>query len=261
MLERCEGGTTADVLAIVRGDRPVAVIKHHHTAGGYSAETAALQAIDGLDGLAPRLLARDDATRCVVMTWIEGRTPAIVSPAVATAAGRIRRALDGVACIDDDLALADAWPRRAEGWIGRSRALLPEAAWAFASRVLVDAPWPTRARRWCHRDFAPHNWLVDARGRVAAIDFGHARADEPMVDLVHATAPPHDDDALVDAFIEGWCGALDGPSWQLACRVAVAHGLVSATWGSSHGVERFTTLGMAILERARDRRSRWYVET
>lgn len=259
-LVACAGGTTAEVHAIVRGDAtPCAVLKRHRTAGGHRAELAALRALDGLGGFVPRVLESDDATRRLVLSWVDGVAPSIVTPAIAAGAGRIRRALDDVPCPSDDLPLAEAWPRRARAWLDRAGASISGDVRALATRILVDTPWPNAVRRWCHRDFAAHNWLVDANGRVAAIDFGHARADDPLVDFVHATAPPHDDDDVVDAFVDGWCGALDRTQWDAARRIAVAHGLASLTWGRAHDIARFVALGTAILARAVDRQSRWRV--
>lgn len=184
-----DGGTTARVWCVDTANGRVAV-KQHERGRAFAQETDALAALPADDDAPwPRLLARDPAQRALVTTWLTG-TRAVAHdvttrPAIFAAAGALRRRLDAVACpVDDAVPLEVALARRMDA---RLDALAPAVASAvrttFRPTALAGA-----TRAFCHRDFAPHNWLVDGP-TLRVVDFGHARADHPLVDLARALSP------------------------------------------------------------------------
>lgn len=255
------GGTVGTVLAAIddRGT-PVAAIKHVPSKGAWIREIDALRRCDGLAGACPRVLGGYADLRAIAMTWLPGAVVTTLRDAplqLWREAGALRRSLDAVLPPIDPLPLERAVQQRFTAWLARARTVLPSATCdAIAARADASA-FAGRSRRLCHRDFGPHNWLVD--GPLRFVDLGHARADDPLVDLVHATVPPWDTTAHVDAFATGWGIALDDTTWRCIRELALLHGLATTTWGHMHRAARFVALGDAIITRSIDPLSRWYV--
>lgn len=268
VLHPIAGGTTALVFCARRRDGGPDdarfAVKQVAVRRAWVQEVDALRALDGLGGAAPRLLAADAGTLGISMTWIDGddvdpRAPA--EPDVWRGAGGVRAQLDRVPARFDDVPLDRAIALRFSGWLARARTVLPAALCADVLARHDPAGFGERPRRWCHRDFGPHNWRVDrgAALRLRCVDFGHARPDEPLVDFVHATVPPFDTPAIIDAFRDGWGVALDHDTWILVAQLALLHGLATATWGRLHDAPRFSELGESILRRGFVRGSPWFV--
>lgn len=259
LLEPLAGGTMADVFAVHRTDEPpCAALKVVRSKGTWTRECAALRLADGLGDGCPRLLAASADLCAIAMTWIPGVEPTH-RVAAWRGAGEIRRSLDAVAVDDDPMPLDRALAKRFAGWMHRARTVLPSPTCAAIEARFDATIFAGRARRLCHRDFGPHNWRID-RDRVRCVDLGHARVDDPLVDLVHATVPPHDTPAHVDAFASGWRVTLDDATWQCIRQLALLHGLATTTWGHLHRAPRFVALGDAILARSISTRSPWFVE-
>lgn len=183
-----ERGTTAHVWCVDTAHGRLAV-KRHGRGRAFSQEVAALGALPVADDDAwPRLVACDPDALVIVTTWLAGRPVDATAPSrVFAAAGALARRLAAVPCpVDDPLPLADALARRMTAMLADA-ALAPELAERVRAAWRPDA-FVNSTRAFCHRDFAPHNWIVDD-ATLRVVDFGHARADHPLVDLARALSP------------------------------------------------------------------------
>ncbi|MBK6917809.1 MAG: hypothetical protein IPH07_10450 [Deltaproteobacteria bacterium] len=263
---RCGGGTTAAVFVLHDPrdhSRAIAVLKCVRADRGFARECEALRAADGLVEAdhcgAPRLLAAAPALRALLMTHVAGAdaVDAIArhpSDAIAiwAGAGALRRRLDAVPCGDDDpVAIGDALSRRFRVWLGRARAHLPAPLCDAIAARIDTSPFEGHRRVACHRDFDPRNWRVQGHGadlQVACVDFGHARGDHPLTDLVRACVPLQPDAPRVLAFLRGWGRELDARAWACARQLALLQGLCTATWGRAHQAPEFIAAGDAALQ-------------
>lgn len=248
-LEPLRGGTMADVFAVRRAaDAPCAALKIVRSKGAWTRESAALRLANGLGDRCPRLLAASADLCAIAMTWIPGGDPT-ERIAAWRGAGELRRLLDAVPVDADPLPLDRALARRFAGWLHRARTVLPATTCAAIAARFDASIFADRPRHLCHRDFGPHNWRID-HDTLRCVDLGHARVDDPLVDLVHATVPPFDTPAHVDAFTSGWGITLDDATWRRIRQLALLHGLATTTWGHMHRAPRFVALGDAVLRRS-----------
>jgi Ser/Thr protein kinase RdoA (MazF antagonist) len=242
------GGTTADVWRITFEHRAPLILKLCGPGRAFTQELTALTWIATLGDAVPHLVASSPELRAILMTELQREDAIATPPTPATwrAAGRIRAAFDRLDVDDDPAPLAIAIAQRRDHWLARARAHLDPATIARARIAIDPAAFEARTRSFCHRDFGPHNWRRDpARPQwLGCVDFGQARADDPLVDLVRACAPPHDAPELRDAFIEGWGRAPD-PAAEPA--LAWLHAIATATWGREHDDPAFIALGDLAL--------------
>jgi serine/threonine protein kinase len=229
------------------------VVKQHGRGRAFAQERAALAAVADENGPWPRAIASDDDRLAVVMTWLPGRSgdaPTIDGSgraAMLTAAGALRRRLDDVTIADDDpVPLADALALR------MATALEHAATWCAADTLSqVRAAWRAdvfegATRRFCHRDFAPHNWLVADDGACSLVDFGHARADHPLVDLARALSPVWGLPSLRDELFAGYGRTIARDELdQLELLDAVA----TAAWARRRADDGLAARGDAALAR------------
>lgn len=173
-------------------------------------------------------------------------------------AGRFRRRLDEVASDGDDdpLPLPEALTRRLHAWLGRARSSLAPALRQRVAAAFDPRPFEGVTRRWCHRDLAPHNWIVQPSEhgpRLSVIDFGQARPDAWLVDVLKLWDDAWArDPALAGAFFAGYGRTLDATEHAQLRQLALLHGLATATWGDHHAHARFSAHGRAVLARALD---------
>ncbi|HWB81640.1 MAG TPA: aminoglycoside phosphotransferase family protein [Nannocystaceae bacterium] len=247
--------TTAYVWRIELDHREPIILKQHARGRGFTQERTALQQVAPLADRVPQLLAADEALRAIAITTLPGED-AITSPptpALFHAAGTLRAAFDRLAITEDDpIPLADAIAARRDRWLARATRWLDATTITRAHTAIDPTAFTHRTRRFCHRDFGPHNWRRDPTrpAWLGCLDFGHTRPDDPLVDLVRATAPPHDDPTLVAAFLAGWGIASDAAA-ETALRWL--HAIATATWGREHNDPVFTALGDAALAGCNDR--------
>lgn len=247
--------TTASVWRIELESREPIILKQHAHARGFTQELTALRRVAALADRVPTLLAHDERLRAIAMTELPGHDAITQSPtpAIWHAAGSLRAAFDRLAIDDDDpIPLADAIAARRDRGLARAAQWLDADTLARARAAITPDAFMHRTRRFAHRDFGPHNWRRDPTRPdwLGVIDFGHARDDDPAIDLVRATAPPHDDPALRAAFLAGW-GCTSDTSVEQS--LSWLHAIATATWGREHGDPVFTALGDAALARCRDR--------
>jgi hypothetical protein len=172
-------------------------------------------------------------------------------------AGHLRRRLDAVPLDereDDPLPLPDALARRLAAWLERARPSLPPALLQRIAAEFDPRPFEGARRRWCHRDLAPHNWIVQPTlhgPRLHVIDFGQARPDVWLVDALKLWDDAWArDPALADAFWRGYGREPDAIERARLRQLALLHGLATAAWGDRHAHARFSSHGRAVLARA-----------
>ncbi len=192
-------------------------------------------------GSVPTVLAQLD-DRTLILSWHAGS--ASIEAHAVEAAGAWLRALHQRPHIDDDsLSVPDALARRLEGWSARAR----DPNLLRIAREIDVRAFEGLARVWCHRDFTPNNWLWNEDGGLTIVDFGQARPDLALWDLVKLEATTFaDDPALRRAFRTGYGTPTPREARQLEQLVAL-HGLQTAVWGDEHHDEEFSALGRRIL--------------
>jgi hypothetical protein len=204
------------------------VVRAHGPGRGYQQERAAAAFVGG-----PRVVACDDASRWLLIDRVPGRD---AGPDDWRAGGAALRRLHTTPWIDDDpVPVADAWARR----VAAARAAVPEAG--------VGADGLTGARVPCHRDAGPYNWRVDDDGAVRLVDWEHARADHPAVDLAAVVGLAHPDDPHVRAFLDGYGASPDEEAWLPAAVSLRALGAIA--WARRRRDAAWEADGWAMLRR------------
>lgn len=205
----------------------------------------------------PALLDRDDAHRLLFLSHVEGEAVRADRPDLHRQAGELVAALRGLPCEDrDPLPLPVALSRRMERAVARATPWLP-AATLRRAEAAVDGfrAFEGVARRWCHRDLTPENWLVH-EGRLGLVDFEHTRPDAPTVDLVRlAEAHWSRDPRTRDAFLRGH-GPLDDAETERLDALSWLHGVATVAWAEAHGDAAFAARGRRLLERLEARAPR-----
>lgn len=247
-------GTRATVRALVSPDGSIRA--YAKSPGSARALRAELQA---RDTVAPRLgvrypdvLAVDDGPPpWVVVAPLRGRVPRPGGPGFAlasSAAGEAVRRLH--ACAHTDLdpvpldAAMDARFDAAARRLGNREPALVE----LARRCWRAQAFTGRARTLCHRDYAPRNWLWDPHEGLGVIDFEHAAADHPWVDLV-----------VLDEAVSGAAEAMvpfvaaygEDPRATPEYRALMAlRGLQTVAWGLDAGDPEYVDAGRTLVRRA-----------
>lgn len=237
-------------------------VKAHRSPRKFAQEHTAyadvVPALAGAGFRAPVLQQADPTHRLLVLSHLPG------SPATELTdrrdlhrqAGALLAALHALPCDDGDpLPLASALTLRAQRWLTKAAPHLPAPRLHQAREILTDtSSFAGEARRWCHRDLAPRNWLVH-EGVLGLLDFEHARLDHPLIDLVKlADEEWAADPALQEAFFEGY-GPLDAAARERLGWLLWSHGVATAAWGAEHGDEPTRRRGCALLDQLAARRS------
>lgn len=254
-------GRIDDALAIARGTtarlwrvdtpRGPAIVKQHGHGRAFAQECAALAAVGRVDadGPWPRVIASDDDRRAIVMTWVPGRPGDAPSAAMFRAAGALRRRLDDVPITDDEIALADAMERRMSTTLGEAAKWCDDATIARVRAAWRPTVFVGAKRRFCHRDFAPHNWLVADDGTCVLVDFGHARADHPFVDLARALSPIWGAPALRDELFAGYGRSPTPAELAELAQLELLDALATAAWARRRGDEGLAARADAAVAR------------
>lgn len=246
----------------VEGERgeAIAYLKQHRVRDKWARERAILALLHApAPAPVPELLASDDEGLALLLRACPGAlaTACALGPrdleALHEQAGHLRRRLDAVPVDDDPLPLCDALARRLPAWLERAAPSLPAPLLRQVEAAFDPRPFEGAARRWCHRDLGPHNWIVHhaAHGpRLHVIDFGQARPDAWLVDVLKlwddawARAP-----ALGHAFWRGYGRRPTAVEVQQLRQLALLHGLATAAWGDRHRHAGFSRHGRAVLAR------------
>ncbi len=242
--------------------RVLAYLKLHRVGDQWRRERAILEqlAVPPKVGV-PTVLAGDEARRVLLLSALPG-TPADRSPgdlawqrSLHRQAGCLRRRLDAVPVDEDDpTPLTDAIVARYRAWRDRARSHLEPELLNRVERSIDPDAFAGAVRRWCHRDLAPNNWIVHERPdgpRLGVIDFGHARPDVWLVDVLKLWDDAWvEHPALEEAFWDGYGHRPTPPERRQLQQLAILHGLATATWGDRHGDGPRSRHGRAVLTRA-----------
>ncbi len=229
----------------VNGRAPVGVLKLYRPPRGADRERRAYQewAPSLAPWTAPFYDGPEDDPGAFVLGYVPGETATFAAPpAIFEAAGRFAAKLHHLPHRDKDvLPLSLALHRRLDAARRRDGAI-DAAIYESVARLIEAGDFGGRVP--CHRDFAPWNWRV-FEGRLGVLDFGQARADTWLMDLVKLVVrwTP----AQEEAFFSGYGrGLSEGEARALAALVGL-HGLGSIQWGLRHALRRPTIEGERAL--------------
>ncbi len=244
-------------------EHALAYLKLHRIADKWRRERAILERLaEPPAAPVPELLAAHDEGRALLLRACPGRLASSGSPspdeqrALHEQAGRLRRRLDAVPidAREDPLPVPAALARRLAGWIERARPWHTAARLRRLEAAFEPGVFEGSARRWSHRDLAPHNWIVEPTRegpRLSVIDFGQARPDVWLVDALKLwDGPWAAEPTLADAFWAGYGRHPSALEQRQLHQLALLHGLATATWGDHHGHATFSSHGRAVLDRA-----------
>lgn len=172
------------------------IVKSHHARASADREiTAYRRWAPALGGCAPPLLAAEGRT--LLLGFVDGERgdrADVDRLELFRELGRLAALFHGGEVSADPVPLDEAWGRRVRSWARRAR------PWVAGSELealiaAVDATALACPRVPCHRDLTLRNCLVQGRGagmRVTWLDFGQARADDPLSDVVKLAGAPWD---------------------------------------------------------------------
>ena len=244
----------------VVGSEGAAYLKKAHARATHDLEVAAYRrAASVLSGSIPTLLGADDDLGVLLLSEVEGRPfdEMELSPGqlqdVFRLAGEFRRKMDLVEVERDEVGLEPAVRQRFDAWLERAQPHI-EVGLRNAVRRQIDASvFRGAKRRFCHRDFAPRNWMVDVVAdevRLAVVDLGHARPDCWLSDLVKlADRPWVRRPEARTAFFEGYGRELTPPELRQLAQLELLHALATAVWGIEKGDAEYARLGQELLSR------------
>lgn len=251
----------SDVWRIVTKTGESFALKRAHQAVKFRQETQAFaQWGAGLQRWLPEVVAVLDApVQAIVLRWVDGQpatdrdVDAATRRALHRQAGEFRRAMETLPFVDDDpMPVADALATRLDRWCERAVDRLAPATLS-ALRARFEPSVFTDARRTpCHRDFSPWNWIVgrEPAPRLFVIDFGQARPDVPLTDVLKLWDRPwREDPAARDAYFEGYGRSLAAHEWGQVEQLGLLHGLATAVWGREHDDPHYAALGDEVLTR------------
>jgi thiamine kinase-like enzyme len=239
----------------VSGNAGSVAVKVAARPGALERERRALEALQQpLRGSVPVLLG--SATDVLVSEWIEGRS--LSAPEMSRAeriashrqAGALVRRMRDLRVEDDPLPLEQALRDRWRSWGERAAAHIAPDRWQALSARFCPELFRGSSRSWCHRDFREGNWIFGDDGVLRVIDFGQARADFWLVDLVKLSVGLwRSEPDLEEAFVLGLGEEPSGEERAQLHSLCLLHGLQTFLWGRLHGERAFESDGATTLER------------
>jgi len=256
---RLERGSQARVWSVRTRSGEDAIVKQSHDAASHAREAEAYARWGpSLDAWLPRCWAALPGLRTLVLERVAGvaaSDPSVDMNSLRAAhreAGRFMAALQRVEVEPDAMPLTEAMAKRIEGWLDRAGAFFTAERLTSLRRRFDPKVFAGITRVAAHRDFSPNNWLLGPgpQPRLVVLDFGQARPDAPLVDLLKLWDRPWGEVPGAEAaFFDGYGRALSERERQRLDHLALLHGLATATWGREHDAPEFAALGDAILER------------
>lgn len=248
-------GTTARVYEARIDDRAVGYLKLSGSLRALRREVAGYRTVaPRLPARTPRLLGWTSAPRpALAVSAVVGATVerSEVDEAVVRAAGRALRALHDASAPDDDpVSLERALRLRVEATCSRLAATRPGLADALRGAWAESAPAP-RARRLCHRDYAPRNWVWSPDVGLGVIDFAESGLDHPWADLASVLESGCLDERRGAAFFDAYG---DDPRANAHDRAGfraflAARACATVAWAERSGDTTYLDDGLATLER------------
>lgn len=216
--------------------------------------------VPALGSGAAELLAADDDTRVLVLSWIDARpvpdADDVDLVAVHRQAGallaRFHAAEPPIVMHD----FAGALRRRLDEWVERDvDGVLDPAEVAFVADHLTEvAGMPDPIGVLCHRDWSPRNWLVDGAGTVFAIDFESVRHAPWFEDLRRIWWNEWaDEPVLAEAFLDGYGRRPTEDEVRSLEVVSSLEHITTIVWAHEHDDEPFAARARHLLAAARRR--------
>ncbi len=190
MLGPCEltAVITGAVIKVTTPAGSELVIKQHPDRRRFEHEVHAYQHwTAALGRAAPELAASDESALTTAVSALAGHSPgpADLTPGTFRQAGTLLRRFHEAGPQVRLPWFRDWLWERAAYWAGRAAPLLmPDDAAAVNDHLTALGDIGSPLGGPCHLDFQPRNWLITRSGKVALIDFEHARTDLPARDFV-----------------------------------------------------------------------------
>ncbi|WP_338932758.1 aminoglycoside phosphotransferase [Streptomyces netropsis] len=231
--------------------------KQHERSTRYAQEVRAYTTwVRHLHGHAPALVARQDATRTLLLTAVHGQGGRSLPPGSPEEeqahhdAGLVLRSLHrGTAGRSAD-ALSIELATRLRTWIAKAEraGLLSRAEHRLLNRIadeLADTPMDSAV---CHLDYQPQNWVTGDEFRV--IDMEHMRRDARVRDFARLEfrrwqAAPH----LRDAFFEGYGSRPSATEQRLLERFGAIEAATALVRGHEQDDSPLIAHGRTVLSR------------
>jgi Ser/Thr protein kinase RdoA (MazF antagonist) len=240
------------------GPRGHYILKRHRLRERFERERDAYQSwVPALGDLAPRLVAADEQQMTLLLTAIDAVPAARLEPGSAAEARAHRAAGEALGNLhlaqpeqDPGPALSADLANRLRAWIERAGTLVTSGERSLlssAADAIEATPMDTAT---CHLDYQPRNWLVRPDGRVAVIDFEHARPDARIRDLARL-AHRHwaQNPALKGAFLDGYGRHLTAADELLLGEFAALEAVTAIVRGNERTDPELIRHGLAVLAR------------
>ncbi|GGX75947.1 MULTISPECIES: aminoglycoside phosphotransferase/kinase family protein [Streptomyces] len=231
--------------------------KQHERSARYAQEVRAYTTwVRHLHGHAPTLVARQDATRTLLLTAVHGQGGQSLPPGSAEEeqahhdAGRVLQALHRGTAGRSAGALSIELATRLRSWIAKAERadLLSGAEHRLLGRIAAELASTPMDSAVCHLDYQPQNWISGDEFRV--IDMEHMRRDARVRDFARLEfrrwqAAPH----LRDAFFEGYRSRPSATEQRLLERFGAIEAATALVRGHEQDDPTLTAHGRTVLSR------------
>jgi hypothetical protein len=241
----------AVVLEIADGAGRGWIVKHSRDPVHHRNEVRAYREwVGALGGLAPAMVAHDDALRVVLLSLEPGTVGTGAGADAHAQAGALVRRLHDAAPPTPAPDLGAVLAGRIEAAVAAGPGLFAAADVRLARRrVAALRGFPPPYRVPTHQDNQPRNWLVDRSGTVRLIDFGLSDRDVWVRDLVRLEFWDWADDPTGrDAFLAGYGRALSDADRAALAALGAVTALRTVLWARDHGDPWFAERGRRALE-------------
>ncbi|GHF27655.1 hypothetical protein GCM10010218_05810 [Streptomyces mashuensis] len=233
------------------------VAKQHERSVRYAQEVRAYTTwVRHLRGHAPALVARQDATRTLLLTAVDGQGGQSLPPGSPEEeqahhdAGRALQALHRATAARSASALSIELATRLRGWIAKAEraGLLSGAEHRLLGRIAAELAGTPMDSAVCHLDYQPHNWITGDAFRV--VDMEHMRRDARVRDFARLEfrrwqAAPR----LRDAFFEGYGSRPSATEQRLLERFGAIEAATALVRGHEQGDPTLAAHGRTVLSR------------
>jgi Ser/Thr protein kinase RdoA (MazF antagonist) len=245
------------VVRVIDADGHHFIAKQHDEHDRYARELHAYRTWGThLDGHAPKLVGRHDATRTLLLTALAGDRADTVAPGSPKEelahheAGRVLGKLHRATSMPQGGAVGAVLAERLQSWIDRAvhADLLNTAELSLLSHHAAILDNSLMDSAVCHLDYQPRNWLAgDAFG---ICDFEHMRRDARIRDFARLEfrrwqAAPH----LRTAFLAGYGSPLSDTELRLLESFGAIEAATALVKGHKENDLTLSTHGRTVLSR------------